>query len=223
MKENFIYIVISIIIITISTRPHFGTDLCLDTSPDPLGISSESQSGLLERDPNTSLKEAGKLSTITSLWATRITSYSRRAVSPLWPSTQLPSCVYSQGPLSIRFVNECVALTTRLRWMWKGLVPTCLRSQMSFQTRAQDPKAHLLLRQTHLFPLLSCRQSPAVQNQGKEKQLFTSLCPVYDLHQSAKTNQVTKPDKCISFTSFNIFVQIVCEKLTLRVVNSQSQ
>lgn len=81
------YIVITIIIITISTRPHFGTDVCLDTSPDPLGISSESQSGLLERDPNTSLKEVGKLSTVTSLWATRITSYSRRVVSPLWPSS----------------------------------------------------------------------------------------------------------------------------------------
>ena len=67
MKEHFMHIVITIIIITISTRPHFGTDLCFDTSPDPLGISSESQSGLLERDPNTSPKEVGKLSTVTSL------------------------------------------------------------------------------------------------------------------------------------------------------------
>lgn len=172
MKENFIYIVISIIIITISTRPHFGTDLCLDTSPDPLGISSESQSGLLERDPNTSLKEAGKLSTITSLWATRITSYSRRAVSPLWPSTQLPSCVYSQGPLSIRFVNECVALTTLTQMDVKGPRADVPEISNVLPNKSPGPKSPFVVETDAFVPLAELQAKSSSSEPGKGKTSF---------------------------------------------------
>lgn len=172
MKEHFIYIVITIISITISTRPHLGTDLCLDTSPDPLGISSESQSGLLERDPNTSLKEAGKLSTITSLWATRITSYFRRAVSPLWPSTQLPSCVYSQGPLSIHFINECVALTTLTQMDVKGPRANVPEISNVLPNKSPGPESPFIVETDAFVPVAELQAKSSSSEPGKGKTSF---------------------------------------------------
>lgn len=135
-----------------------------------------------------------------------------------------PRCVCSQGPLSAHFVNECVALTTLTQTDVEGPRADVPEISNVLPNKRPGPEAHLLSRQMHLF--LSCRPSPAVQNKGKEKHLFTSLCPVCDLSQSAKANQAMKPDRCIpktSFTNFNISEQMVCEKLTLHVVSSQSQ
>ena len=173
------HIVITIIIITISTRPHFGTDLCFDTSPDPLGISSESQSGLLERDPNMSPKEVGKLSTVTSLWATRITSYSRRAVSPLRASTQLPGCVCSQGPWESILLTSVLPSPHWLRRMWKGLGPTCLRSQISFQSSAQD-RSLFMVETDASVPVTELQAKSSSSEQGKGKtSLYITLSYVW--------------------------------------------
>ena len=124
-------------------------------------------------------------------------------------------CLFT-GPLRVHFVNKCVALTTLTQMDVEEPRANVPEISNVLPIKRPGPEAHLLSRQMHLFLLLSCRPSPAVQNKGKEKHLFTSLCPVCDLSQSAKTNQVMKPDRCtpkISFTNFNISVQIVCEKL----------
>lgn len=150
----------------------------LYTSPDPPGISSESQSGLLERDPNTSLKEARKLSTITSLWATRVTSYSRSAVSPLWPSTQLPSCVYSQGPLSIYFLNECVALTALTQTDAKGPCADVPEISNVLPNKRPGPESPFIVETDAFIPVaeLQAKSSSSEPGKGKTSLYITLSC-----------------------------------------------